>query len=102
MSLKHNEKEMYANAIDDSLALDASAASVEEEETVKEIIGIITDCLKLNIRKTPDKDSEIVAIATCLEELRIDPSASTDDWYAVCTVSGIEGFCMKKFVAVVK
>lgn len=23
-----------------------------------------------------------------------------DDWYAVCTVAGIEGFCMKKFIAV--
>lgn len=23
-----------------------------------------------------------------------------DDWYAVCTAAGIEGFCMKKFVAV--
>lgn len=97
MSLKHNEKEMYANAIDDSLALDASAAPVEEE-----IIGIVTDCLKLNIRKAPNKDSEIVVVVTCLEELRIDPSASTDDWYAVCTVSGIEGFCMKKFVAVAR
>ena len=23
-----------------------------------------------------------------------------NDWYAVCTVAGIEGFCMKKFIAV--
>ena len=37
---------------------------------------------------------------TCLDELKIDPATSTDDWYAVCTVTGIEGFCMKKFVAV--
>lgn len=29
-----------------------------------------------------------------------DMGDSNDDWYAVCTAAGIEGFCMKKFVAV--
>lgn len=72
----------------------------EVEETVQETIGVVTDCLKLNIRKEPSKDSEAVAIATCLDELMIDMTSSTDDWYAVCTAAGIEGFCMKKFVAV--
>lgn len=99
MSLKHEEKELYANAIDDSLTLNGSAAIVEDKP-VEEVIGVVTDCLKLNIRREPDKDSEVVAVATCLDELKIDADSSTHDWYAVCTVSGIEGFCMKKFVAV--
>lgn len=72
----------------------------EVEEETQEIIGVVTDCLKLNIRKEPSKDSEAVAIVTCLDELMIDMASSTDDWYAVCTAAGIEGFCMKKFVAV--
>ena len=72
----------------------------ENEEAVKNIIGVVTDCLKLNIRKEPNKDSDVVVVVTCLDELKIDLDASTDDWYAVCTVAGIEGFCMKKFVAV--
>ncbi len=73
---------------------------IKVEEVVEDIIGVVTDCLKLNIRKEPNKDSDVVVIVTCLDELKIDPDASTDDWYAVCTASGIEGFCMKKFVAV--
>lgn len=78
-----------------------SAEIVEDtpvEEEVKELIGIVSDCLKLNVRKEPRKDSEVVAIVNCLNELKIDLDTSTDDWYAVCTAAGIEGFCMKQFV----
>lgn len=70
------------------------------EDMAKEKVGIVTDCLKLNIRKEPDMDSEVVTTVSCLDELRIDLETSTNDWYAVCTAVGIEGFCMKKFVAV--
>lgn len=76
------------------------AEDIRVEETVEDIIGVVTDCLKLNIRKDPNKDSDVVVVVTCLDELKIDPNNSTDDWYAVCTVTDIEGFCMKKFVAV--
>ena len=70
------------------------------DSKTEKVIGVVTDCLKLNIRQRPYKDSEVVAIAVCLDELSIDIEASTNDWYAVCTVADIEGFCMKKFVAV--
>lgn len=76
------------------------AEDIRVKETVEDIIGVVTDCLKLNIRKEPDKDSDVVVVVNCLDELKIDPDNSTDDWYAVCTITGIEGFCMKKFVAV--
>lgn len=89
MSHKHYEYPVLADSIE-----------LTEDIMVEEIIGVVTDCLKLNIRKEPNKNSEVVVIVTCLDELRIDPEASTDDWYAVCTATGIEGFCMKKFVAV--
>lgn len=100
MLLKHEGKEMYANAINDGLAFDASAVTVTEDKVVDEIIGIVTDCLKLNIRKEPNKDSEVVAVVNCTDNLVVDTKKSTDGWYAVSTVSGIDGFCMKKFVAI--
>lgn len=96
MSHKH-----YEDLVLDDSAEIAEDTKVEEiKEVAEEIVGVVTDCLKLNIRREPCKDSEVVAIVTCLDELKIDLNASTDDWYAVCTVVGIEGFCMKKFVAV--
>lgn len=91
---------IYEDSILDDSEIIESIENKEIEEVSEEIIGVVTDCLRLNIRMKPCKDSEVVAIATCLDELRIDCEESTDDWYAVCTVAGIEGFCMKKFVAV--
>lgn len=96
MSHKHYEDPV----LDDSTEIAEDVRVEETEEVVEDIIGVVTDCLKLNIRKEPNKDSEVVTIVTCLDELKIDPDASTNDWYAVCTVAGVEGFCMKKFVAV--
>lgn len=96
MSYIHHEDPVLV----DSTEIAEDIRVEENEEAVKEIIGVVTDCLKLNIRKEPNKDSDVVVIVTCFDELKIDPDASTDDWYAVCTVTGIEGFCMKKFVAI--
>lgn len=96
MSHKHYEDPV----LDDSaeIAEDTKVEEIKEVDVL--MVGVVTDCLKLNIRKEPNKDSEVAAIVTCLDELMIDIDASTDDWYAVCTAAGIEGFCMKKFVAV--
>lgn len=91
----------YENpVVDDSAEIVEDTPVIETDEKVAEVFGVVTDCLRLNIREEPAKDSAVMAIVTCLDELKIDPDNSTDDWYAVCTASGVEGFCMKKFVAV--
>ena len=95
-----------SNEIHEKSVLDVSTETVEEQETelcedaARNVIGVVTDCLKLNIREKPSRDSKVVTVVTCLDELEIDMGDSNDDWYAVCTAAGIEGFCMKKFVAV--
>lgn len=96
MSHKHREDPVLV----DSVEIAEDTRVEENEKAVEEIIGVVTDCLRLNIRKEPNKDSEVAAIVNCLDEVKIDPETSTDEWYAVCTVAGIEGFCMKKYIAV--
>lgn len=95
--------EIYENsALDDLTDIIEEQESEVCEDTARNMIGVVTDCLKLNIREKPSKDSRVVTVVTCLDELEIDMGDSNDDWYAVCTATGIEGFCMKKFVAVRK
>lgn len=95
------ENKIYENSI-----LDEQTKNIKEQEVglcedaARNVIGVVADCLKLNIREKPSKDSRVVTVVTCLDELEIDMGDSNDDWYAVCTATGIEGFCMKKFVAV--
>ena len=96
MSHKHHEDPVLVDSVE--IAEDTRVEEIEE--AVAEIIGVVTDCLRLNIRKEPNKDSEVASIVNCLDEVKIDPEASTDEWYAVCTVAGVEGFCMKKYIAV--
>lgn len=69
------------------------------EPAVSEIKGVVTDCLKLNVRKNPNSASNVVCAIDCLTEVVIDEIESTEDFYKIYTVSGVEGFCMKKYIA---
>lgn len=71
----------YENQIlEDSIEVIEDQPVIETDEAVHEMYGVVTNCLRLNIRKTPDKDSEVVVIVTCLDELRIDPAASNNEF----------------------
>lgn len=74
---------------------------VEElEESSAPTIGIVTDCMKLNIRKEPSVDAVVICEVSALSRLMIDRDKSTEDWLSVCTETGVDGFCMKKFVTI--
>ena len=66
-------------------------------ETVK---GVVTGCMKLNIRLKPNVNSEPVCVVDVNSELKIDANKSNKDWYSVYTSAGVEGYCMRKFVEV--
>lgn len=70
-----------------------------EKKTIK---GVVTECIKLNIRKEPSLTAAIVEEISALAEVKIDREASTDDWYSVQTESGKSGFCMKKYISTKK
>ena len=63
--------------------------------------GKVNNCKKLNIRKFPSRDAEIVSELVEGSEVMIDEKESTALFYKICTEHGIEGFCMKDFIKVV-
>ena len=63
--------------------------------------GKVSNCKKLNIRKLPSRDAEIVSELIEGSEVMIDEKESTALFYKICTEHGIEGFCMKDFIKVV-
>jgi uncharacterized protein YgiM (DUF1202 family) len=65
-----------------------------------ELIGIVVNCNLLNVRKEADSDSGIICTVSALSELMINLTESTDEFYKVYTVTGVEGFCLKKYVAI--
>ena len=58
---------------------------------------------KLNVRKNPSKDSEVVCIITKDSSITVDYNESTEDFYKVyVNVDNVpyEGFCMKEFISI--
>lgn len=80
----------------------AESEIVVAEETVETepetVVGIVTNCSKLNVRATPDTTAEVVCIIDVNSEVEIDVAKSTYDWVSVCTTSGVEGYCMRKYI----
>ena len=62
--------------------------------------GKVNNCKKLNIRKLPSRDAEIVSELVEGSEVMIDEKESTALFYKICTEHGIEGYCMKDFIKV--
>lgn len=62
--------------------------------------GKVSNCKKLNIRKLPSRDAEIVSELVEGSEVMIDEKESTALFYKICTEHGIDGYCMKDYITV--
>ena len=74
------------------------ADEVTESVEVANPVGIVVGCEKLNVRKEPSINSEVVFQFPCNMEVEIFIDKSTEDWFYACNAAGIEGFCMKKYI----
>lgn len=70
------------------------------EPVVETVVGFVSGCDRLNMRKEASKTAEVVTILHKYAELQIDKAKSTEEFYKVTTLAGIEGYCMKKFISV--
>ena len=81
-----------------------------EEEIYKEDVtddnvrieyGTVTGCAKLNIRKEPNLDSDIVGVIDSGTELMVDHDHDFSDWYSVeCLSKNIRGYCKAEYVSI--
>lgn len=82
--------------------VEETTEEVVEEASDNEIldIGVVTDCLKLNVRKQPSKDAEVLKTIDALTEVVI--LKEVNDFYEVALKTGESGYCMKKYIAINK
>ena len=90
-----NHEPMLVSEVHEEPVIDDETAFSEES-----VLGIVHNCLTLNIREEPEKDAGVVCSISCLTEVMVDENESTDEFYKICTASGIEGYCMKKYISV--
>lgn len=63
--------------------------------------GVVTDCVRLNVRKEPNIKAEVVCEITAATDIVVDEMESTDEFYKIYTSAGVEGYCMKKFITLI-
>lgn len=73
-----------------------------EPELDTPLYGRVVNCKKLNVREEPESDANVVCTIDALTDVEIDEATSTDEFYKVYLSSGLEGFCMKKFIVIVQ
>lgn len=71
-----------------------------EDEPNELLTGVVVDCTRLNVRNAPNKGAKVVATIPAGTEVLIDGDQLDDEFYCVCTASGVEGFCMKQFIEI--
>ena len=91
-------KATKANAIN-NLANTAIDIPERSEPADEPTFGVVT-CALLNVREAPEADAEVVTTIHKGYKLMVDENASTDDFYSVCTETGVDGYCMKQFIEV--
>lgn len=64
----------------------------------KTVEGVVVNCAKLNVREEPNTEAEVVCVLDVTSEIEIDINASTNSWFKICTATGVEGYCMRKYV----
>ena len=69
-------------------------------DPVEPIEAFVSGCLRLNVRKEPSLNGEVICELPVGTTLMIDSDKSTEDWFNVCLEIGGEGYCMKKFVTI--
>ena len=101
----NNEKPERGLRREAGIVEEAAAEPVDqpiEEAPKKETkVGIVSNCEKLNLRRSPLKDSDGANIITELlpsTAVVIDDEKSTDEFYKVTTETGLEGYCMRQFI----
>lgn len=63
-------------------------------------MGFVVDCKNLNVREQPNSSAAVLGVIPVETELMVDESESTGEFYKILTASGLEGFCMKKYIMI--
>lgn len=70
---------------------------VKKPKTVK---GTIVGCVKLNVREQMHIGATILCTLPAGTEVKVIVDETHEGWYHVFTKTGVEGFCVKKYISI--
>jgi len=93
MKSYNNEKEIL-ETVEEEIAVENTTESVEPST----VLGVVTECVKLRVRSTPEIADNVLAEIILASEVLVDLKESTDEFYKITTEAGVEGYCMKQYI----
>ena len=98
MSKKNYDKTETVEQVETPVETSIETEPVESAnpEPVEGAVG----CEKLYVRSDATVDSEPIGVINRDSKVFVYEDESTEEFYKVCTATGLEGYCMKKFISV--
>lgn len=76
--------------------------NVTQEPVEKEVpkVGVVDNCVRLNIRVAPRITADVRLIIEKGDEVILCEKQPKGEWFRVRTQNNTEGFCMKKYITI--
>ena len=89
-----------AKPVEEQMEIETPVIETAKAEPVKTDVmtGKVFNCQKLNVRKEPKANAEILGTIDADTVVMIDEEKSVGDFYKIDIIGEISGFCMKKFI----
>lgn len=71
------------------------------EPEVEVVRGKVIKCKQLRVRRLPNPKADVICTLDAEDKVVIDLDKSTFTFFKVTTSAGVEGYCMKQYIAVV-
>ena len=85
---------------EETTQVEATDVTTEEPvKPVKKVIGVVSNCERLNMRIEPNMNASVTTILTKDTEVEINKKLSTKEFYHVNSNS-ITGYCKKEFITI--
>lgn len=98
---KRKELDPIDEVVIEQPVIEKVVSEVEEEpKTDMFLDGIVHNCVKLNVRKNPSIDSDVIAVLNEQDKIKVKDVDTISDWYFIQLPNSKEGFSMKKYIAV--
>ena len=94
-------EEKVVNESQQNISDPESDIDVAANDETSELIGYVTECIKLNVREAASKESNVLCEILLNSKVIVDEKNSTEDFYKVTTETGVECYCMKQYINVV-
>ena len=93
-----NEEVTVTSPTEDPVVAPEDPVTPEPPVEDNAVIGVVTNCVKLNVRKAPEADAEVLTTIPLAAEVKVDIEGSVNGFYKVCTGAGVEGYCKEDFI----